>query len=114
MTPVTDEFSEAYSKHLALARAGNDHHFIVFLIDSIRALRTIQSAPGWHRDAAGNVVITMTPDDYSCVVFMLGQATGDAIHDRQSISPHLALLNRLNVGNPNYTPYQVEPEAAHG
>lgn len=109
-----DEFEAARAEHLPLARAGNVHHFVVFLIDSIRALRGKQSAPGWHRDAAGNVVITMTPDDYSRLLFMLGQATGAALKDRQSASPAFALLNRLNVGNPNYTPYQVKKEKTDG
>jgi hypothetical protein len=115
--PVTDEFEAARAEHLPLARAGNDHHFIVFLTDSIRALRAKQSAPGWHRDAAGNVVLTMTPGAWDSLVFTIGYAGGAMLRDRDRLlySRNLDLMNQLNAGNPNYTPYQVEEEEeAHG
>lgn len=107
--PVTDEFEAARAEHQPLARAGNDHHFIVFLIDSIRALRAKQSAPGWHRDAAGNVVITMTPGDYDNLLLHLG-ASASALNANGVVplSRSLALVNRLNAGNPHYTPYEVK------
>lgn len=106
-----DEFEDARAKHLALSTAGNDHHFIVFLIDAIRKLRE----PGWHQ-SGGNVVITMTPEDWLRLVQAMAAGAVHAVCDGPpgSLRRHLALLNRLHAGNPNYTPYQVEPGATHG
>lgn len=106
-----DEFEAARAEHLPLARAGNVHHFVVFLIDSIRALRGKQSAPGWHRDAAGNVVITMTQGDYDSLLIRLGFSSGSKTF---SLAHSLALLNRLNAGNPNYRPYAIPAEVRRG
>jgi hypothetical protein len=102
-----DEFEAARAEHLPLASAGNVHHFVIFLIDAIRRLRR----PGLKRDA-GSVVITMTPEDWSKLLLTLGYA-GQFIRSTDgpaAFSRHLALLNRLNAGNPNWTPYQVDAE----
>lgn len=112
MKPITDEFSEARAKHLALSSAGNDHHFIVFLIDSIRRLR--ESTPGWRLDADGNVVITMTPKDWENLLLVIGAGTS-ALHSNHVVplARSLALVNRLNAGNPHFTPYKI-PEKSNG
>lgn len=106
-----DEFEDARAKHLALSTAGNDHHFIVFLIDAIRKLRE----PGWHA-AAGKVIITMTRDDYDALLLQLGYAAGCAGRNDDPVfhRNNILLLNRLNAGNPNYTMYRVEPEGKIG
>lgn len=50
----------------------------------------------------------MDREDYDLVLIMLGVATGTGrILPRRKC---LELLNRLNSGNPHYTPYQVEAE----
>lgn len=68
---------------------------------------------GWSQNQDGNVVITMTPDDWERLLMQLGIAAGSVGSNARLRS--LALLNRLNAGNPNYTPYQqVEPETTHG
>jgi hypothetical protein len=78
---------------------------------------------GWALSPAGNVVLTMTPDDWEAIVSRLGMAAAHVAHARPdvperaaapgSLSRHLALMNRINDGNPNWTPYNVPAEARH-
>jgi len=62
-----------------------------------------------YREENGQVTLTMTREDYDRVLMMLGAATatfslnGGPINTKQC----LALVNRLNEGNPNYTPYKL-------
>lgn len=70
---------------------------------------------GWKLAPAGNVVLTMTPDDWAKVLLVLGsgsQAMSGGTMSR--LAPFLALMNRLNAGNPHYRPYEVPPEASRG
>jgi hypothetical protein len=75
------------------------------------------STPGWKLDDAGNVVITMTQGDWKRLLFDLGAAIGMA-RAQSDLLPWargmVALVNRLNVGNPNYTPYVIPEEVTHG
>lgn len=66
---------------------------------------------GWSLSPAGNVVITMTPGDYDSLLIRLGFSSGS---NTFSLAHSLALLNRLNAGNPNYRPYAIPAEAARG
>lgn len=66
---------------------------------------------GWSLSPAGNVVITMTQGDYQSLLIRLGYSSGGKTF---KLAHSLLLLNRLNAGNPNYTPYQVEERAARG
>lgn len=59
-----------------------------------------------YHEENGQVVLTMSKEDYEKVMFRLGKTAGQT-HWRY-IDQEFALLNRLNSGNPNYTPYQVE------
>jgi hypothetical protein len=70
-----------------------------------------------YREEDGKVVLTMSREDYELVLMMLGTAAATTVADGilKSVpllvyptSKSLALLNRLNSGNPNYTPYRVE------
>lgn len=57
----------------------------------------------------GQVVLRMSQEDYSYLLFLLGGSVCIAV-DRGSLLPNLSeFVNRLNSGNPNYTPYQVKP-----
>jgi hypothetical protein len=71
---------------------------------------------GFSTNDDDHVVLTMTRDDYSSLLFILGFATGSLAKEPPAggIVEHqrvLALLNRLNIGNPNYTPYKVKKDA---
>jgi hypothetical protein len=53
------------------------------------------------------VVIDMTREEYNLLLIALGYATGAAKNlDLQQA--FLRLVNMINEGNPNYTPYEVE------
>lgn len=56
------------------------------------------------------VVLTMSSEDYQFLIFALGvsAAARERLHDSIDwINQVVSLLNRLNEGNPNYTPYQL-------
>jgi hypothetical protein len=71
---------------------------------------------GWSLSPAGNVVITMTVDDWQVWLFYLGFAIGSAQQDGDRITARklVELANRVNAGNPHYRPYQVPAEVSHG
>lgn len=60
---------------------------------------------GYSKDCR-SVTLTMTQDDYNTLLWALGYATGGA----ESIyrDTLLGLVNRLNIGNPNFQPYATE------
>lgn len=62
-----------------------------------------------YREENGQVVLTMSQEDYAALLKRLATAAGyDArFYGTEALGRHLALLNRLNEGNPNYTPYEV-------
>ena len=63
-----------------------------------------------YSEQDGQVVLTMSREDYETTLDLIA----DSIHAKRNFwtgqgKPEiLALLNRLNEGNPHYTPYQVE------
>lgn len=75
------------------------------------------SKPGYHvawvELPNGDVNISMTSDDWQNLLFTLGYAGGAAMKekDRVLLYQQMALLNRLNVGNPHFTPYEIPNEA---
>jgi hypothetical protein len=60
-----------------------------------------------YSEQNGQVVLTMSKEDYAAIIFALGMSAGQSMKDGRDLTGHLALLNRLNEGNPDYTPYQV-------
>jgi hypothetical protein len=64
-----------------------------------------------YREENGQVILTMNREDYERLLLLLGQASGESV--RQSgrsffaLDQILGLLDRLNEGNPSYTPYQA-------
>jgi len=65
-----------------------------------------------YHEENGQVVLTMSRDDYDAVLIRLGIAAGylSQQRDDDAFRRTCALLNRLNEGNPHYIPYEVEPE----
>ncbi len=61
-----------------------------------------------YSEQDGQVVLTMSREDYDRLIFMFAGASALALKDGLPIGPTLELLNRLNFGNPHYTPYLVE------
>jgi hypothetical protein len=59
-----------------------------------------------YSEQNGQVVLTMSREDYQLVLMLLG--AGVAGEHILTWAKACQLLNRLNSGNPNYTPYQVE------
>ena len=61
-----------------------------------------------YREENGQVILTMSREDYDDVVAKLSVFAGMMTTGEYTY----ALLNRLNQGNPHYTPYQVTPSQA--
>ena len=63
---------------------------------------------GYSRE--GDVVtLSMSINDYDGLIFTMGMATGYVFrHDREMLKVYLALFDRLNAGNPNWTPYDAD------
>jgi hypothetical protein len=59
-----------------------------------------------YSEENGQVVLRMSKEDYERILFRLAAATARC-HWR-FLDKEMQLLNRINEGNPNYTPYQVE------
>ncbi len=63
-----------------------------------------------YSEQDGQVKLTMSRDDYDLVLKVFAMATVRAMSDKRPILSSLQvveLLNRLNQGNPNFTPYRV-------
>jgi hypothetical protein len=54
------------------------------------------------------VILTMSREDYDYLLIALGIAIGHAMKEGARPDNCLRFVNRLNSGNPHYTPYQVE------
>jgi hypothetical protein len=62
-----------------------------------------------YREENGQVILSMSREDYDALLIRLGLAAGVAATcDKALFAEHVKMLNRLNEGNPNYRPYQVE------
>ena len=67
-----------------------------------------------YREENDQVILTMSREDYDKVLMLLGLGTGivrrnsgDSPAASRLLDKCLALMDRLNQGNPNYTPYQL-------
>jgi hypothetical protein len=66
-----------------------------------------------YREENGQVVLTMSRQDFERLLLCLGGAVGAAcLIDPWvlSINEVFELINRINEGNPNYTPYSIPVE----
>lgn len=57
------------------------------------------------------VVLNMSRDDWDRLLMMMGFAMRVMLGRGDNPDGILALVNRLNQGNPNFTPYEITPEA---
>ena len=62
-----------------------------------------------YHEENGQVVLTMSREDYELILMALGGVTARALlpggtRHRPTV---LNLLNRLNEGNPHFTPYEI-------
>jgi hypothetical protein len=57
----------------------------------------------------GDAEITLSRDDYNSLIFALGYAMGAAMKENETkmANSFIALVNRINEGNPDYIPYKV-------
>jgi hypothetical protein len=62
-----------------------------------------------YLETAETVVLSMTHQDYNALLLALGFAAGRA-DDKPMFWRLIGLVNRLNAGNPHFTPYEI-PEA---
>lgn len=54
------------------------------------------------------LTMTMTHENYDYLLLLLGIAAGSvSMHSRESFRDMIRFVNRLNEGNPNFTPYEV-------
>ena len=66
--------------------------------------------PMSYSEKDGQVVLTMSIEDWQRLLMLLGACSAHASHGGKSVfqlNDILALLNRLNEGNPHYKPYAV-------
>lgn len=63
-----------------------------------------------YSEEDGVVVVRMTGEDWNRLLLNLGFAAGSMM-TTQGRYGVLAIANRLNVGNPTFTPYQIPPKA---
>jgi len=64
-------------------------------------------ALGYSTDQNGNIVLTMIREDFDLLVLAMGFGTVNIRPEfRQKM---LGLVNRINSGNPNFTPYEIPP-----
>ena len=67
-----------------------------------------------YREENGQVILTMSRKDYDQMLMMFAIATArmqrrTSPRNRMELNKSLALLNRLNEGNPGYVPYFLSP-----
>jgi hypothetical protein len=64
-----------------------------------------------YSEENGQVVLTMSREDYEQLIYRLGVAAGmvevNGKLSRRTVERHRSFMNRLNEGNPNYTPYEI-------
>lgn len=62
---------------------------------------------GYSVDPDGDVVLTMSVGDFHELLFCMASATYAALRDPEEYERVIGLLNRLNMGNPHFTPYAI-------
>lgn len=63
-----------------------------------------------YREENEQVVLTISRTDYNTIIFALGHYAADAALVGRDLRPHLERLNRINEGNPHFTPYRFAGE----
>jgi hypothetical protein len=60
-----------------------------------------------YREEKGQVILTVSRKDYDNLLFYLGLATASLLARHDELRDMLAFVNRLNDGNPAWTPYEI-------
>ncbi len=60
-----------------------------------------------YREENDQVILTMSREDYDNLLTVFALATNWSMKECGKADGLRALMNRLNEGNPNYTPYQT-------
>jgi len=60
------------------------------------------------REENGQVILTMSANDWANLLMALGIAAGSLDPESPMLARVFNLVNRLNQGNPNYRSYRVE------
>ena len=64
-----------------------------------------------YSEENGQVILTMSQEDYDALLLRLGMAAGLAAKEcPKLLNEHVKMLNRLNEGNPHFRPYQLAKE----
>jgi hypothetical protein len=64
-----------------------------------------------YRREGDTVVLTMPVEDFEGLLLMLGYAAGAAVLTRRGdFWNFMDLANRINDGNPHFTPYEIPAE----
>lgn len=63
----------------------------------------------YKRTDDGRIVLDLSPDQFDGILIALGYALGFAQDSGnvEYVQCWLRLVNQINQGNPNYTPYEV-------
>ena len=72
------------------------------------AMQPQDKRPNGYSESGDQVILTMSRDDYNYVLFALGMATGSSYDLPERQKALIELTNRLNQGNPNFTPYATD------
>jgi hypothetical protein len=68
---------------------------------------------GYSENENGDVVLTMTRDDFKVIIRALGFYTfqvdrgPDGVYQRIALPEVFELVNRINEGNPHFRPYEI-------
>jgi hypothetical protein len=67
-----------------------------------------------YREENGQVILTLSWEDYQNLLITIGYAAGsmNTNGDQRWYRECYLLLNRLNSGNPSYTPYQLPEKSS--
>ncbi len=63
----------------------------------------------YTEDSDGHVILTISHGDYDSLLLCLGFASGSAMKEGELPLAHcfLKLANSINIGNPDWTPYET-------
>jgi hypothetical protein len=67
-----------------------------------------------YKEQDGQVILTLSREDYDALLIRLGAAAAVMISQGGSVDRELGFINVLNAGNPNYTPYRVSEKPHSG
>lgn len=84
--------------------------------DADRLCRLPREFLGFHTVPdfqADTCTFTFSPEGFANLLLALGSVAGEASkHDTNEMWKWIALANKVNEGNPNFTPYEVPDSAA--